>query len=330
MSADLPVEDLVVSYSELASWRKCQFQHWLAYRHRYTPTGVRAPLERGIAWDEVMNLHYEGIRQAHAAGAKRTARLEHPRMVQAMGQIALLLEDDRDQPQPRRDLNDLLRWMYEGYLERWGGDSTWDVKGVQHRGVGRLWVLRLEDRLLQIHLKVILDLVVNVVQRQRVIRTELVDHKSTTTIGHNRDADMDDQQGLYEWYASLGVWPEPIHGTLLNYALARRNKTKPQDLDTRFKRVPANRNETELANIASDAIESAVQAYSQPIEWVPPRSPHPEWCRRECDFLTECLMGRRGHNIHRLLRRNGFQIPDWFGGDKRPLTMDEFLDVLPD
>jgi hypothetical protein len=324
------VDVLQISFSELASWRKCQYQHWLKYRRRLTPIVMGAPLVRGIAWDEIMNQHYTGLMEAEAAGANRLALLDHPAWIARRNIIAGLVEPSEGDGIQTKELKELLHWMYLGYLERYGSDSQWSVLAVQHKGLARLWQVSTPTGIVDIRLKVIIDLIVRTRGRRPQVLS--VDHKSTSSIGHNRDTDMDDQQGLYDWFVQTqDIWPgEPVKGTLLNYALARKNKQKPQLLEERFVRMDATRTPVELQNIAADAVESAAQAYTNPDTWQPPRSPHPEWCRRECEYLQACLAHRKGFDLDRFLSRTGFETPTWWKGDQAPLGLDEFLDLVPD
>ena len=306
-----PVDEITTSYSEISTWRRCQYQHWLAYRHRYTPLQVKPALERGIGWDHILNLHYEGLQAAQREGAKPIDRLDHPAFKMFARRIEAELQDDPDALESQRELKDLLRWMYAGYVERWGPDAKWEILEVQKRMVAPLTTIETPDRILQINLKVYIDLLVREQGRGSRGRVWVVDAKSTTALGR-RDLGFNDQSGLYQWMvANHGLLDVPIFGAIFSYALARKNKVKHQPLAERFKREPYGATDRELDEIANDAIESAWQANSRNLDWQPPRSPDDEMCRRRCDFLDACLAHRKGHDLAKFLRRTDHEVPEW-------------------
>jgi hypothetical protein len=311
MGVDKPVDRLTVSFSELSSWRRCQFQHWLQYRQRWTPKVEKPVFQRGHLWDDVMNTHYQGLRAAQVEGARPADRLEHTAYKMFARKIEALCQDDPDLLTSERELRDLVRWMYSGYIETYGADPKWEILETQYRKEALLTTIDLPDRILSIWLKVYIDLLVRERGRGSRGRIWIVDAKSTSAMGR-KDLAFNDQSGLYNWIMALhGLYPEPVFGSIWNYALARKNKTKPQPLPERFKRIPIYQSEVELSEIANDAIATAWQMYAHDIEYQPPRSPNEETCRRFCDYTDACLANRKGHDLAKFLRHTDHEIPEW-------------------
>lgn len=238
----------VVSWSEIASYRQCPHKHDLEYLQRWRSPSASPALARGTAWHSVMEAHYgEG----------------------AVSEALASIDDD--------DERDLIRWMYEGYVEFFGQDDEWSIVAVEFPLVVPLGP--------GFELKCKLDLIVKWKKKLWV-----VDHKSCKDLPSDKMLDLDDQFGLYTW--ALQQMGKKVFGSLHNAARTQRNKSKPQLLEDRFRRTPMYRTDSELETIAKEAYASVRDAHRERTE---PAERHtdPDRCRWKCSFTEGCLHGRK-------------------------------------
>jgi hypothetical protein len=138
------------------------------------------------------------------------------------------------------------------------------------------------------------------------------DHKFNKDIPSDKMLELDDQFGLYTWgLKQLGM---PVVGCIYNCLRTQRNKSKPQSLDERFKRIMLYRTDEELAIIALEAYATAKRAWSRgPLDdSIAPgtdaeRNPNSDTCRWRCPFTEDCLGGRKGYDMRRSLKLHGFE-----------------------
>lgn len=258
---------LVVSHSELDAYRQCPHKHDLGFKQRWVPSVVGGALGKGLLWHRVMEVHYGCIKD------ETTHR-------HRMQKIARLLIEHSDE-----EVGNLIGWMYDGYVERWGMDEQWEILSIEDGSIVEL--PRPTPFAKRVGVRMRIDLMV----KDRFLggKTWVVDHKSGQNLPTEKELDIDDQFGLYTWgKRHLGV---PVFGAWYSAAVTRRNKVKFQQLDERFDRKRLYRTDTELDTIAREAYDTARNAYSNRPA---PRAPDSERCRWRCPFTEPCLAGRKG------------------------------------
>lgn len=285
------VEDpIVISWSEIDAFRQCPFKHHLAYRERWQSDEDKETLARGTAWHEILEAHYSGA--------------EEEVIQRLLGQDEYTLEQTERQ--------ELLEWMFNGYLDMWSKDDTkWQIRAVEWKGFAALpnpW-----GGPSRFMLKVKIDLLA--VQRGRLW---VWDHKSARNLPNDRELDLDDQFGLYIWcLRQLGY---PVAGAVYNCARTQRNKDEStQPLEARFSRTRLSRTDIELDMIAQEAYMSAAKAWPQtsaetmgePVDLpvrrlLPERNTNTDTCKWKCDFTEACLSSRKGGRIEDMLRAHGY------------------------
>lgn len=311
-----PVEEgtQVVSYSELDCYRQCPLKHQLAYVFRYSkPPEDGSPLRKGTLWHLVMEAHYSVI-QANQTGlgtrAPKPVPLKDVNQVLADCRTAAAVFWADDHGNQTED-QELIEWMYDGYIEQHGIDRDWLILGVEQR---KEWILPDESGGPSPYvIKAKLDVVIMDAKRRTIW---VVDHKSGANLPSQMDLEIDDQFGLYTWLLQReGL---AVVGAIHNAARTTRNladfpnyagKSKPQTLEQRMHRTYLNRTDVELESIARDAYNVAVNAYPELSgrERLPLySSPDPRQCGWKCDFKEVHLMARTGINIEEALESQGF------------------------
>lgn len=300
----------IVSWSELGTGRQCPHKHDLAYKQRWTtPRDETTAAGRGTLWHKIMDTHYTSLKNGEHPGDPVDTWFKEMRRV---GKDSDTLE--------------LLRWMYEGYVEKWGFDDEWEILAVEYRT--QVPLKTAAGRRSGFVLKMILDLVV---RNRRTRRIWIVDHKSHANIPKDKELELDDQFGLYTWgLRELGKNP---FGCVYNTARTQRNKgddpahvldwerkkaagttkaVRPvgQSLDQRFDRYLMARTDVELDTIAQEALDTARYLYSKANKGE--RYTNPDTCKWKCDFTEACLLGRKtsAEREQQFLRDVGFK-PDF-------------------
>lgn len=302
---------ITISYSELDTFRQCPLKHALAYRQRWSkPAKTGSPLSKGTDWHTVLETHYRRLRELTSPGHAHC-------IAQTRGEILLnekaILADCAETVKPllsRTSLNeaaaeqqDLMRWMYEGYVAYHGADPEWEIRAVEYKTTVPL--MNEAGKPSRFRLKVKIDLIV---WDREMDGLWLIDHKSGADLPNDFALDMDDQFGLYEvtinrQRKAKGL--QVVTGTIHNAARTTRNtgdypvhepRFKPQTLEKRHLRSPMNRTLIELENIEKDAFRAARAAYSAGNK-VPYSSPDPRTCGWKCDFKEPHLIARKGGPI---------------------------------
>lgn len=306
-------DDLVVSFSELDSYRQCPLKHFLGYRQRWTkPTTDDSPLTKGTLWHNVMEDHYNTLMEFQQKNRGR--QLGPVQQIRALAEARKRVQKwFRDGTADQTPLQELVEWMYDGYVEKYGADPQWKILGVEYRAAAYLpdpLGIR-GDR--PIIIKAKLDLVVMDYTTRQVW---IIDHKSGANLPNQMDLEIDDQFGLYTWFMKIeGL---AVTGSIHNAARTTRNKAdwpdydgpksnKPQTLEQRMHRSYLNRGDLELENIAQDA--AMVSYHIHPVEGavVPLYSaPDPRSCGWKCDFKEVHLLARAGRNLNEVLPEYGF------------------------
>ena len=265
-------EPIVVSYSELDTYRQCPLKHHLAYKKRYRkPSEAGKALARGTLWHQVLQAHYEAIR-AHQP--PYTA-------------VKPLLSDPTTGE--RTPDQELIWWMYQGYRKFYRSDRQWEILAIEEPF--EVTLSPATDTTPEIRIKGKMDLLV----RDSDGRVWVVDHKSGYELPSTQVLDIDDQFGLY--LAAMSRLGIEAYGAIHSAARTRRLKgdedgSNPTELEKRFMRTPMHRLKVELENIWEDARRVAVAAYQSSDP--PYSSPNPTTCQWKCDFLEPHMLMRKG------------------------------------
>jgi len=298
-------EPIIVSYSELDTYRQCPLKHHILYGQRWTkPSKEGSALHKGSLYHVVMEAHYRKIKEY-----QDTHHGKNPKIGSA--EEADLLATCREAVWPHLwdarsgtfhdDVAELIAWMYEGHVKYYGTMPEWRIVGVEHQIITPLRDER--GRRTRYHLKAKLDLII----RQRLTGgLWVVDHKSGANLPTDMDLEIDDQFGLYTW--AMREMGKPVIGSLHAANRTQRNKS-PMTFEQRMKLTYLNRDSVELDNLALDAYQVARAAHppkSQPV----PRysSPDPRTCGWKCDLKEPHLLMRRGRKPAEVLREYGFKI----------------------
>lgn len=285
---------IIVSFSELDSFKQCPHKHQLAYKERWSkPKDESSAAGRGTIWHKLMDTHYTALQCDPSCDPR-------PGVMQAVQEFRRGGKDS--------DVMDLLVWMYEGYIEQWGFDPDWEILRVEHKVVVPLKYPN--GRTSRFDLKMIIDLII---RDRRTGRVWLVDHKSHAYLPKDKELDLDDQFGLYTW--GLREIGHSVFGSIYNTARTQRNKgdkpeevaawdakkaagakltgkrPEPQPLDARFDRHLMVRTDVELNTLAQEALATARTAYSSYN--FGERHTNTDTCKWRCDFSEACLFGRK-------------------------------------
>lgn len=270
------------SYSELDAYRQCRLKHQLGYIEKWKPAEEKEVFTLGHLWHQTLALHYGLLAEKYP----------FDNVVAEVGQS---LYDH--QTGESSEHQDLIAWMYSGYVEAYDSDHEWEFVGINEERLFT-WMPSKSGGRSNVRLVGVLDLVVK-------WQGELwiVDHKSCKDLPSSREIDLDDQPGLYiHLLRRQGL---PVRGAIMNYARKQRNKTKPQAIVDRFARHITYRTDTELDTMVQEARELAQEARRR-REGDAPRSPNPDTCRWRCDFTEACLLGRKGLDMRQYLRDTGY------------------------
>jgi hypothetical protein len=287
----------IVSYSELDTYRQCPLKHTWAYKERWKKPPVEGgALAKGSLWHLVLERHYITLSNGGDLNDCKVEALQ-------------LLHDPVSGVQT--ETQELISWMYEGYVDHFGADDHWEILGVEYP-----FVINLPDpdgMPSPYDIKGKIDLVVRDRNNDTIW---VVDHKSGANLPDQMDLEIDDQFGLYVWALN-----QPGHnkwtptGAIHNAARTTRNmadkpgytgKSQPQTLDQRHRRTYLNRADTELTAIALDAWAVASNAYPTTDDRPLYSSPDPRQCGWKCDFKEVHLLARKGKNPQQALSEYGF------------------------
>ena len=285
----------VVSFSELASFRRCPLKHFLEYRERWTkPDKEGGALSRGTRWHSVLETHYETKRVTEEEAGVRTvaqaAELSDRILKEAWVGIEPLLFDLRSGEQTEEQ--NLVEWMYRGHVDKWGTDPEWKVLGTETRLQAPL------PNAGGIELKAKVDLIV---YDRTKGGTWVIDHKSGKSLPYQKELDIDDQFGLYTWLWNTLHPESKVMGSIHNAAKTYRTKAF-DPLDRRFSRTYMNRTDTELVALAVDAAQAALASRTGLLY----SSPNSANCKWDCSFVDAHLLARKGRDLTEVLREFDF------------------------
>lgn len=262
---------ITISWSEIDTYRQCPHKHDLTYRQRWTGRTTSPSLQKGTLWHKVMEGHYRSLMER--PGDLITARSEAERWWIEWGR-----EVDSE-------VAELVWWMYLGYIEMWGADEDWDIRGVEQKLEVPLMTAGTQKS--RFDLKMQIDLIVRV--KSMGNKLFIVDHKSGADLPGRKNLDMADQFSFYIWgMRQLG---HPVFGGMWNAARTRKLKTRESPLDERFARPLLARTDHELTTVAREAYATARKAYAAGA--IAERHPDADTCSWKCGFLEACLLGRK-------------------------------------
>lgn len=307
-------ERIVVSYSELSTFRQCPLLHQVKYVQRWTkPVEPGSALDKGKLWHAVMEAHYKTIlawNRAHPEVTRRTDAQERSLIRSCQKAVRHLLYDQESGEQS--DTQALIEWMYAGHIEAYGADREYfkplaiehpiEVPLLDEAGTPTRFILKARIDLIGLDLT-------------RGLRM-VVDHKSGANLPDDMALEIDDQFGLYAWM--LRQAGKRVAGSYHWGARTTRNqadfpgysgRSKPQTLEQRFRRTPLVREDIELSNLALDAYHAARAAYpDDPAYTATYSTPDPRTCGWKCDIMREHLMMRKGRRMNEILIENGWTV----------------------
>lgn len=300
---DLP--DIIVSYSELDTFRQCPLKHFLLYKQRWTKEkALDSAVGKGSLWHSVMEIHYamiKHVQEQNADAGFRIGDLEGRILEQQIKASVHALLWDPQAGAWLTPVHELIWWMYEGHLAQYGLDNQWRIMGIEHQIVTPL---RAPDGTQsRYHLKAKIDLIV----RDRATgMLWVVDHKSGKDLPSHMDLEIDDQFGLYTW--AMREVGRSVTGTIHSANRTQRNKSF-MPLETRMRRTFLNRSDKEVTNLALDAYHAAKAAYpDDPANEVRYSAPDPRSCGWKCDVKEPHLLMRKGRKLHEVMTEYGFVI----------------------
>lgn len=305
---------IVVSWSEIDTIRQCDMKHDLSYIERWTkPQRSDGALSRGTLYHSVMEVHYRVIASTQGArpGDKPTASAAD-RLASAKKAVAEYLfkaEREAGKDQAMLDTIDLVAWMYEGYVQRWGISPDWHILATEHAAQVRLPNEMGKPSRFALKLKIDLVIATKTLGGKNW-RNWVVDFKTGKDLPKDKDFDFLDQFTLYSW--SLRKIGRKVYGQMYDAIRTQRNKTPGQTIESRFSRTPMVRTDIELDRVAIEAYQTVSARYKDQVRLdkiggEPPRSTDPERCSWRCDFTEPCLHGRKGGDMRDFLRSAGFE-----------------------
>lgn len=310
---DTGTERITVSYSELSTFRQCPLLHHVKYRERWTKETDSKALVRGTLWHLVQEIHWGTIyewNKAHGTTKRRTDVQDRALLKKCKELVSKVLYDHETGAQTEDQA--LVEWMYEGYCEKYGTDrDTFKPLAIEHPIEAPL--LDEHGRPTRFVLKARLDLIgIDLTTGLRGV----VDHKSGANLPDEMALEIEDQFALYQWLLRQGG--KRVSGSFHWAARTTRNqadfpgykgRSKPQDLDQRFRRTPVLREDKELSNIALDAYNAAKAAYPDDPHYAPRYSaPDARTCGWKCDIKNEHLAMRKGRPMHLVLLEGGWNV----------------------
>jgi hypothetical protein len=271
------MQQIIVRHSNLKDMRQCPLKHRIGWIEGWRKDSSDAS-DIGTDWHAIMAVHYLALQALQqTTGKLRRTNAETQSVFDAV-------EATIDSISPKNQ--DLIWWMYDGYLDQHGFDEAWEILHAE------------ETR--QCHLGYSLDREIeflyqwtsDVVVRDHEMRKAMlvVDNKSTAQPLRQVDVDLDDQFGMYAW-AWSGKYGEVVI-PVCNQAKTKQLK-RAQTLAERFARIKSTRSAFELSEIQLDFLRTARAAYGPDNLAGPYSAPDPRICGWKCDFKEAHLYLRK-------------------------------------
>ncbi|ALY09189.1 Cas4 family exonuclease [Arthrobacter phage Chridison] len=304
----------IVSYSELDTFRQCPLKHLLSYKQRWTKEKAEdSALGKGTLWHNALEQHHLVLQRHQQERNYRTPSPGDQRLILGEAKDAAMTKlADADGNQS--ETQELMEWVYDGYVEFYGVDDEWMILGVEMAAQVPLpWP---DGRPSHYHIKMKLD---RLVRSKRDGQLWIEDHKSGANKPTEFELQLDDQFGLYTWALKFPLG-QPVIGSMHSYSRTTQNtgdrdpstwpkgkKYKPQTLEDRNERFYLNRSDRELKALADDAFAAARNAYPPKGMQLPLYSaPDIRNCGWKCDFKEAHLMLREGLTINHVMKAEGF------------------------
>lgn len=288
----LPV--IQVSNSEVDTYRQCRLKHQLSYLERWRTDEEVEALSRGTLFHSIMEAHYNELTRQRSTGEYDNAS-EASLSEDLFLAVAPLLYEEGTGAQT--DRQELVEWIYKGYVQCYGLDESWEIVGVE---VPLDYPLGGDDS--GFRLAGTADLIV----RDTSVGNGLwiVDHKTCKDLP-KKDFDLEDQTAVYSYLLKKEGYD--IRGAIYNHCRTYKLKTREMEFDERFKRQFTVRSDQELETCAREVLELMQEAYGnhdrrlreapavdgdlQPYD--APRSPNGDTCNWKCGFTEACIAGRK-------------------------------------
>lgn len=281
----------VVSHSELDAYRQCRLKHQMAWKEFWLPPPDQRgeALARGSLFHEVMEFHYK----------KRMAGMTSAGIAQELQTTGLLFDTETAKSSERQDL---VAWMYEGYVEHYGDDEDWEILGVEQEFNAMLPTRRGTTSSFRFTGKI--DLVLR--DRSMGGGLWIVDHKTGGDLPKQRDLDLEDQMALYIYLMRRKGMD--VRGCIYN-AVRTKKLVRPMVASERFLRKPMARTDYELEEVAREAYDLFKEAHKKrPKGQDAPRSPNAQTCSWRCPYTEPCLGSRKGGDRIEMLADMGFVV----------------------
>lgn len=273
----------IVSYSEIETYRQCRLKHQLSYIEKWRTAGDEAEaLARGTLFHTVMENHY---RMIHEVGRGEVTAEDLTLAV-----MPFLAEEGTGAQSERQEL---VEWIYRGYVELYGLDDHWEIIGVETPFMEPLrWPNGEESGFM---LAGTIDLTVRDHSADGGIY--IVDHKTCKNLPKQKDFDMEDQTGIYAFLRRAAG--DDIRGAIYNHCRTWKLQ-RPMEMGERFMRTLTVRTDRELETMAVEALEVMAEAYEAHGRrsaggnlYDAPRTPDGERCGWKCGFTEACIAGRK-------------------------------------
>lgn len=298
------IEQIVVSYSELDTFRQCPLKHFLGYKMRYKkPPNPNGALAKGSLYHAVMEEHFRAIKKVQDDnGGKIPERMWKNTLAWIYDNKVRPMLVDENSGEFLSDVHDLIDWMYRGYVENYGINPGWKIVAIEHN-----LVIPFRDEKGRPSRKYFIKMKIDLLVMDRQTgHLWVVDHKSGANLPTQMDLEIDDQFGLYTW--GMREVGKPVQGAIHLANRTQRNKSF-MPLDTRMGMTYLNRSEAELTNLALDAYRAARSAYPpKGSEQARYSSPDPRNCGWKCDFKEPHLLMRAGRKMPEVMAEYEFVI----------------------
>ena len=267
------IQPVTVSWSEIDTYRQCPHKHDLTYKQRWVGKTTAPALMRGSLLHKVLEGHYRSLMER--PGDLISARHQAEKW---------WLEWSTEWGGENNEEADLVWWMYQGYVDHYGADEDWDIRGVEQKL--EVPLLTKSGQKSRFTLKMQIDLIVRV--RSMGNKLFIVDHKTGAELPKRKNLDMADQFSFYIWgMRQLG---HPVFGAMWN-AVRSKRLVRPMTADERFARPLLSRTDHELSTIATEAYATARKAYAAGA--IAECHPDADRCSGACGFSEACLLGRK-------------------------------------
>lgn len=318
----------VISYSEIDTYRQCPLKHQLSYLERWRTDDEAEALGRGTLFHSVMEAHYGAVKAAKEAGKAVDA-------VSLYASVSHLLYDRQTGQQT--DRQELVEWIYRGYVELYGVDSDWEIVAIEMPL--EFWIPNENGNRTPYKLAGTADLLVRDMSAGGGLW--IVDHKTCKNLPRQKDFDMEDQTAIYTLLMKLAGYD--IRGAIYNHCRTEKLKTREMTHEERFKRTLTVRGEIELKTMTMEALDEMREAYrtrplvgcpkcvgtgvvalkTDPFQGLCPkcegtgvmrkdarRRPDGERCGWKCGFTEPCLAARKGADLGAMMKDFGFTVHD--------------------